>query len=167
LRRAFILLGSNIAPRDSLARATAALLDRFHVVARSPVYLTAPVGDREQDDFWNLAVEVESDGDPESLQAELHAIEDRLGRQRDPARPNGPRTVDLDLVFVEGLYGRFGGLELPSPLLAHEAFAAVPLADLAGDLRHPSLGIDLAELARRNAAAAARPPRRLAVEVAG
>jgi 2-amino-4-hydroxy-6-hydroxymethyldihydropteridine diphosphokinase len=134
--RMFILLGSNIDPRQSLARALAELRRRFKVTAVSPVYRTAPVGDANQPDFWNLAVELDNDEPPQKVQGALRFIEEILGRHRDAQRPYGPRSVDLDLVLVEGLAGSFGALELPSPLVAKESFVAVPLADLAPALSH-------------------------------
>ena len=52
--RMFVSLGSNIEPRQNLTRALAELRRRFRVTAVSPVYRTAPVGDANQPDFWNL-----------------------------------------------------------------------------------------------------------------
>ncbi len=161
----FVLLGSNIEPSAHLERALGELRTRFEVSAVSPVYRTAPVGDSDQPDFWNVAVELRDDRDPAEVQRVLHAIEDLLGRRRDPARPSGPRTADLDLVFVEGAAGRFADLDLPSPLLERHAFVAVPVADLAPRLVHPLLGVPLATLAARTVAQAGAPPQRLAVEL--
>jgi 2-amino-4-hydroxy-6-hydroxymethyldihydropteridine diphosphokinase len=162
--RMFLSLGSNIEPRANLPRALAELRRAFRVEAVSPTYLTAPVGDADQPDFFNLAVAVETDLAPEEVHAALREIEDRLGRQRDPLRPYGPRTVDLDLVLVPGVVGKFGALELPSPLVAREAFVAQPLADLAPDLLHPTLGAPLEEVARTALSCAARPPRLIELE---
>jgi 2-amino-4-hydroxy-6-hydroxymethyldihydropteridine diphosphokinase len=164
--RVFVSLGSNIEPRRNLVLALGELRRRFVVPAVSPVYLTAPVGDVEQPDFWNLVAELETDREPEVVQSELREIEDLLGRTRDPRRPYGPRTVDLDLVLAPGRTGLFGTLELPSPLLARSSFLAVPLADLAPDESHPLLGVPMKELARSLAAADRRPPRPLGVELA-
>ena len=163
--RMFILLGSNIEPRQNLARALAELRRRFKVAAVSPVYRTAPVGDAKQPDFWNLAVELDNDEPPQKVQGALRFIEEILGRHRDAQRPYGPRSVDLDLVLVEGLAGSFGALELPSPLVAKESFVAVPLADLAPEFSHPLLKITLGELARALVTKDPDPPRSLAVEL--
>ncbi len=163
--RMFILLGSNIEPRENLARALAELRRRFNVQGVSPVYRTAPVGDANQPDFWNVAVEMDNDEPPQKVQGALRFIEEILGRHRDLQRPYGPRSVDLDLVLVEGLAGSFGALELPSPLVAKESFVAVPLADLAPKLFHPVLKITLGELARTLVAKDPHPPRPIAVEL--
>ncbi len=159
--RMFVSLGSNVEPRSNLRRALAELRRRFTVTAVSPAYLTAPVGDRDQPDFWNLAVELDCSEPPHKVHAVLRYIEALLGRRRDPDRPFGPRTVDLDLVLVEGLSGSFGGLDLPSPLVAKEPFVTVPLADLAPEVVHPMLQVSVGALARSLLAAAPQPPRRL------
>jgi len=162
--RMFVSLGSNIEPEVNVPRAVAELRRRFAVVAVSRAYRTAPIGDADQPDFWNLAAEIESALGPESVQEQLRAIERELGRVRDPRRPFGPRIADLDLVLVEGVVGRFGGLELPSPLLAREAFVAVPVAELSPELPHPVLGTPLRELARVAAGRSPRPPEPIAME---
>ncbi len=159
--RMFVSLGSNVEPRVNLSRALAELRRRFKVVAVSSTYLTAPVGDRQQPDFWNLAAEFDCDESPTKVHAVLRYIEALLGRRRDPERPFGPRTVDLDLVLVEGMTGSFGNLDLPSPLVAKEPFVAVPLADIAPEVVHPVLQIPVRELARALVAAAPHPPQRL------
>ena len=163
--RIFLSIGSNLEPRKNLALALTELARRFEVVAVSPVYRTTPVGDSDQPDFWNLAAELASDDPPQRVQQALRAIEDALGRRRDPARPCGPRTLDLDLVLAGGLTGRFGDLELPSPLIEREAFVAVPLADIAPEFLHPLLGTTIGELARAALASAARPPQPIALEL--
>jgi 2-amino-4-hydroxy-6-hydroxymethyldihydropteridine diphosphokinase len=163
--RMFVSLGSNIEPRQNLTRALVELRRRFRVTAVSPVYRTFPVGDTNQADFWNLVAEIENDEPPQKVQGALRFIEEILGRHRDFQRPFGPRSVDLDLVLVEGLSGSFGAVELPSPLVAKESFVAVPLADLAPTLAHPVLKIPLGELARTVLAKDPHPPRPLAVEL--
>jgi 2-amino-4-hydroxy-6-hydroxymethyldihydropteridine diphosphokinase len=163
--RMFVSLGSNVEPLTHLRRAVAELHRRFTVTAVSPVYRTAPVGDVDQPEFWNMAVELECQESPEHVHEILRGIETLLGRRRDPGRPCGPRTVDLDLVLVEGVHGSFGSLNLPSPLVEREPFVAVPVADLAPDLPHPVSSVPLGQLARSLVAGAAAPPAALDVEI--
>ena len=164
MSRAFVSVGSNIHPDSNVKAAVERVRARFGPCRISPVYLTAPVGDADQPDFWNLALCFDCDLGPETVQDELHAIEDALGRRRDAARPLGPRVVDLDLVLVEGRVGVFGSLRLPSPQLERDSFVAVPVADLDPGLEHPVLGVTMSELARRAMARGGPPPRRIATE---
>lgn len=163
--RMLVSIGSNIDPARYVPRAVQALRARFSVLAVSPVYETAPVGDANQADFWNLVALIESDEPAADVQHALHEIEDSLGRTRDPARRFGPRTADLDLVLVEGEAGTFDSFVLPSPLVASEPFVAVPAADVAPDLLHPTLGVTLADVARTVLALSDARPRRVAVEI--
>jgi 2-amino-4-hydroxy-6-hydroxymethyldihydropteridine diphosphokinase len=160
-----VSVGSNIQPERFVPRAIEQLRQRLGPVKVSSAYRTVPVGDTAQPDFWNLAVIFETELSPEAINAELHAIERHLGRSHDPSRPWGPRAIDLDLVLLGDLVGRFGAVELPSPQLAEQAFVAVPAAELAPRLKHPLLGVTLAELAVTTAAACDRPPRRVAEDV--
>lgn len=165
MRRTFVSVGSNIQPERHVALAVRTMRERFGPLELSPLYRTAPAGDPDQPYFWNLAVCFSCDREPESVQGELHAIEDALGRMRDAARPLGPRTVDLDLVLMEGRTGAFGGFRLPSPHLETDSFVAVPVADLAPDLVHPVLGLTMSEIARRTIARGGEPPSRLIPQV--
>lgn len=159
MRRAFVLFGSNIAPFEHLAWALAELRASFDVVTTSPPFWTAPVGDTDQEDFINACIEIRTDAGPDAIHERLREIERRLGRRRNPARPFGPRTVDLDLVLIEGLAGEFGELKLPSPLLEREAFVAVPLAALAPEIVPPGARRNLASIAQEAIARCTRPPR--------
>jgi 2-amino-4-hydroxy-6-hydroxymethyldihydropteridine diphosphokinase len=161
LSRCLVSVGSNIQPDRHVPRALDLLRRRFGALQVSTIYVTTPVGDTAQPDFWNLAVSFDTDLTPEAVSAELHDVEERLGRRRDASRPWGPRSIDLDLVMLGDLVGRFAGVELPSPQLARHAFVAVPVAELAPDGRHPVLGVSLAELARRALETCDHPPRRM------
>jgi len=163
--RAYVLLGSNIQPEDNIRRALSELSRRFLVVAISPAFETEPVGDPHQPRFWNLAVELQAEGDPIALHASLRDIEHTMGRQRDPDRPFGPRSIDLDLILLEGFAGTFGPVTLPSPQLHREAFVAVPVAALAPDFVHPELGLSLQDVARMTLGPDVHRPVQLPVEL--
>ncbi len=150
MRRTVVLMGSNVQPERHMAKATTALARAYRVAAVSPAFRTRPVGDRDQPDFLNAAAVLLTDDDPSAVERVLHAIESDLGRVRDPARPCGPRTIDLDIVVVEGVAEGPGA---PDPLLLTEPFAALPVASVAPDLVHPGTGATMAEIARRLLAA--------------
>ena len=100
------------------------------VVDVSPVYLTAPVGDIAQPDFYNLVVIADSTLDPNALLERAQAIEQAYGRFRDPAAPGGPRTLDIDLIVVGTRTSNTPELVLPHPHAHERAFVLVPWLDI-------------------------------------
>ncbi|MGC8916516.1 MAG: 2-amino-4-hydroxy-6-hydroxymethyldihydropteridine diphosphokinase [Thermoanaerobaculum sp.] len=142
-----LLLGSNIHPERHIPAAKKAIRELLASCAFSRTFVTEPVGDPDQPAFWNVAARGLTPLAIEALQRELAELEARHGRQRDPARPCGPRTLDVDILLFGHQVGRFGALELPSPLLAREAFVLIPAAEVAPDWLHPVLGKTLGELA--------------------
>jgi 2-amino-4-hydroxy-6-hydroxymethyldihydropteridine diphosphokinase len=144
---AYVGLGSNLGDRArAIYDGVRLLLDAVPGSARlSPLYETAPVDFLEQPDFLNGVLELPGELPPplELLDACL-AAEARLGRER--GVPKGPRTIDLDLLLYGETIYNDQRLTLPHPRLHLRRFALEPLADLAPGLRHPSLGLTVAEL---------------------
>lgn len=130
MARAFLGLGSNLGDRHRLLReAVAALPD---VVAVSPVYETDPVGGPDQGPYLNVVVQLETRLDPKGLLAvarEREAAADRVRDQR-----WGPRTLDVDILWVEGVEVHEPDLEVPHPRMWQRRFVLAPLHDLAPDL---------------------------------
>ena len=148
---AYIALGANLSsptgpPEATLAAAAERLAAIGRIAARSSLYSTAPVGFAKQPRFVNAVLAFETDLSPRGLLSMLLAIEHGFGRTRDPRRPNGPRTLDLDLLFYGDLVLGASGLELPHPRLAERAFVLVPLHEVAPDLRDPRSGETIAQL---------------------
>ncbi len=137
--RAAIGIGANLGDRLATMREAVARLSRVAtVLARSRVYETAPVGGPPQGDYLNAAVVVDYNGEPLALLDELLRIEAELGRERYVRW--GPRTVDLDLLWIEGLVVEHTRLFVPHPRLAERAFALVPLLEVAPGARDPQSG---------------------------
>ena len=139
---AFVGLGANLGDRLENLRLAVGRLDAaagVRVLRCSPVYETAPQGPvRQQPPFINAVCAVETALAPRDLLACLLDVERSLGRQRDV--PQGPRTIDLDLLLYGATVAAEPGLEVPHPRLPERAFVLVPLLDLAPDLRHPQTG---------------------------
>jgi 2-amino-4-hydroxy-6-hydroxymethyldihydropteridine diphosphokinase len=133
-RRAFIGLGSNLGDRRAHLRAAVeGLQSGGDVVAVSPLYETEPVGGPAgQDNFLNLVVELRTADTPRALLERCRALEaaaDRVRRER-----WGPRTLDADVLWVEGEQVDEADLTVPHPRLWERRFVLAPLADLAPDL---------------------------------
>jgi 2-amino-4-hydroxy-6-hydroxymethyldihydropteridine diphosphokinase len=150
VNQVFISLGSNIDPETNLPAAVQ-LLRRFgDVTAVSAVYETLPVGYYDQPNFLNAAVLLETDRSlDEILEVVVPEIERALDRVRDPARLDGPRTIDLDVLLFNDLVTGVGRHELPDPHILQHAFVAVPLAELDPERRHPVTGETFASIASR------------------
>lgn len=151
MHTAYIGMGGNLAswagpPASTLAAAVHRLQSLGRVVSRSSLYMTEPVGFRDQPLFINAAVELETPLAPRPLLDELLAIEKECGRDRSAAIPNGPRTLDLDILLFDDLVIREPGLEIPHPRLAGRAFVLVPLNEIAPNILDPGSGESVSQL---------------------
>lgn len=128
--RAFLGLGSNLGDRRAILRAAVAALP--DLVAVSPLYETDPVGGPEQGPYLNLVVELDTARSPRALLAlagELEAAAERVREAR-----WGPRTLDVDVLWVEGVTVDEPDLVVPHPRMHARRFVLAPLRDLAPDL---------------------------------
>jgi 2-amino-4-hydroxy-6-hydroxymethyldihydropteridine diphosphokinase len=127
-----IALGANLGDRLATLREAVRRIDALAPVrATSRVYETAPVGGPAQPDYLNAAILVEWEGTPIELLDRLQAIELALGRVR--SVPNAPRTLDLDILWIEGTELETNRLTVPHPRLLSRAFALRPLLDVVPD----------------------------------
>lgn len=139
--RAAIALGSNLdgpEARVRLAFAQLGALPATRLLARSALYRTAPVGFLDQPAFVNACALVETSLGPRELLDALLAIERGHGRVRDV--PDGPRTLDLDIVLYGDLALHEPGLTLPHPRAHERAFVLAPLLDVWPDAIIPGRG---------------------------
>jgi 2-amino-4-hydroxy-6-hydroxymethyldihydropteridine diphosphokinase len=144
---AYVAAGSNVRPRESLARALGILAREFPGMRVSRAYSNAAVG-FAGDDFVNLVISFPAELQPAKLIERLKAVEGECGRE--PGAPKwGPRTLDLDLLLYGDHLGRFEGRTLPHPDLVTRAWVLGPLAELAPGLVHPLLGERFDALWRR------------------
>ncbi len=132
MRRAFFSLGSNLGDRGALLRAGVHAVRDGDDARVSRVYVTEPVGGVAQPDFWNLVVEVATAAPPRELLARAQRAEAEAGRVRDVRW--GPRTLDVDVVWIDGYASDDPDLTVPHPRAFARAFVLVPWRELAPDL---------------------------------
>jgi 2-amino-4-hydroxy-6-hydroxymethyldihydropteridine diphosphokinase len=128
--RAFLGLGSNLGDRWALLEAAVAALP--DVVAVSPLYETDQVGGPDQGAFLNLVVELDTDRTPRELLALCAEREEAAARVREVRW--GPRTLDVDVLWVDGATVDEPDLVVPHPRMRERRFVLAPLRDLAPDL---------------------------------
>lgn len=110
------------------------------IVARSRLYETAPIGP-DQPDYLNAAVLLDTALSPLELLDDLRGIEASLGRDRAREGRWGPRTLDLDMLWIADTCVEEERLTVPHPRLHERAFAVMPLLDVAPAARDPRTGV--------------------------
>jgi 2-amino-4-hydroxy-6-hydroxymethyldihydropteridine diphosphokinase len=141
--KAFVGLGSNLGEREVTLRAAIGRLRGLpdvEVIRVSSFRDTEPVGPVDQPRFLNGAVELETGLSARGLLDVLLELEQAFGRNRAAVAPQGPRTLDLDLLLYGEAVIDEPGLEVPHPRLHERRFALEPLADLNPALEVPGKG---------------------------
>jgi len=132
----YLALGSNLGDRlANLKQAISSLTPQLDVKTKSQVYETPPWGFEDQPKFLNQVIKAQTYLDPEPLLKHLKRLEVALGRQE--SFPNGPRLIDIDLLFYDDLVLNKPFLVIPHPRLHERGFVLLPLMDIAPDLVHP------------------------------
>ncbi len=159
-RRAYVALGSNLGDSQRYvqqAMEALARLEHTQLLARSSLYRTEAWGVTDQPPFVNAAVALQTRLAPHALLDAMLAIERAAGRVRDGTRW-GPRTLDLDLLHVDGVQLADERLTLPHPRIAERAFVLLPLHDIAPELFLSGQGRVAELLARVDPAGCERLP---------
>jgi len=142
-RRAFLGLGTNLGDRRGYLRDAVDAIPGLVMV--SSVYETEPVGGPEQDAYLNIVVEVETELDPHGLLELCRTLERAAGRERRVRW--GPRTLDVDVLWIDGVSVDDDELTVPHARMYQRNFVVVPLLEIAPDLEVElaTLGYDEAE----------------------
>lgn len=145
MAKLYLALGSNIGDRaENLKAAITAIKPEVVATKCSPVYETPPWGYDDQPQFLNQVIEAETDLLPKDLLAHLKETEKLLGREK--TFKNGPRVIDLDIIFYNDLVVNSPPLVIPHAHMQERAFVLVPLAAIAPDFHHPILMQSVSEL---------------------
>lgn len=147
----FVALGSNLGDRLGTLLAAVEELDRLpmtRVERRSRFIETEPEGPPGQGPYLNGVAQLRSRLEPRPLLEALLAIEHRHGRRRASEQPQGPRTLDLDLLLHGQRVLREGDLVLPHPRMHQRHFVLAPLAEIAPRTLHPLLHASVESLLR-------------------
>ena len=143
MAQVYVSVGSNIDRERNISAALQGLTELYGELQLSSVYESDAVG-FDSEPFYNLVLGYTTDQPPQTVQAELHRIEDRFGRLRTGAL--SARTLDLDLLLYDDLVMSDGKLVLPREDITRYAFVLGPLAEIAATARHPVSGVTYADM---------------------
>lgn len=153
LTKTYLGLGSNQGKRGENLKEAMLNLERWGVkiLRASSIYETEPVGLANQPWFYNMAVWAETGLSPEELLKAVSLIELAMGRQRGAIGGqipvvNGPRPIDIDILFYGDEVVEMPGLNIPHPRIEMRNFVLVPMAELAPELVHPLKKMSIKEL---------------------
>jgi len=134
----FIGIGSNVSREENIRSGVKSLRFLYGEMIVSPVYESKAYG-FEGDNFYNLVISIHTDSSLQMLLESMHEIENNHGRVR-----NLPtlfsRTLDLDLLIYGDLVCHTDDLDIPRADIVNYSFILGPLADIAGEFKHPESG---------------------------
>ena len=137
MKKVILGLGSNrnyngLTSLQILSKACASLSEILSFITLSSVYISKPMCYENRDNFYNMALSGFLDDDilPEVLLEKIHLIEKEFGRNREKEIRNGPRSLDIDIEYIEGLSLNTENLKIPHPKIKERAFVLVPVLEI-------------------------------------
>jgi 2-amino-4-hydroxy-6-hydroxymethyldihydropteridine diphosphokinase len=143
---AYIGIGSNLGNRQKNCLRAIELLEERGIIVKkkSSMYETEPWGVKNQPQFINMALEIETELEPHELLRTLKDVEKEVGRG--VTFKWGPRIIDLDILLFNDLFLREDNLQIPHPLMHERDFVLKPLCEIAPERIHPLLKVSICDL---------------------
>jgi 2-amino-4-hydroxy-6-hydroxymethyldihydropteridine diphosphokinase len=144
----YLGLGTNLGDRmANLGNAIGCLGVGLQLAKVSSVYESEPVGYSQQPFFLNVVCSVFTLLSPRVLLRYVKDIEFKIGRR--PSFVDGPRLIDVDILFYGRRLVQSKVLTIPHPDIADRGFVLLPLAEIAPEMVHPGNGLTIIELLSR------------------
>ena len=142
----FLSLGGNLGNTQEIFEACYPMIENKVgvILQQSSLYRTAAWGLQDQADFTNQVILVETTLNPHTILTEIQAIEKALGRERKITW--GPRTLDLDILFIDQQIIQTTVLQVPHPHIQDRKFVLIPMEEIAGNFKHPVFNKSMVEL---------------------
>lgn len=136
MKQIFLGLGTNLGEKKkNLEKAREKIVVIAKTIKSSPIYETPPFGIAEQPYFYNQVLEIETILKPKLLLEKLLAIEKEMGRVR--TMKNGPRIIDIDILFYDNLILKTESLQIPHTGAVTRSFVLIPMNEIAPEFVHP------------------------------
>jgi 2-amino-4-hydroxy-6-hydroxymethyldihydropteridine diphosphokinase len=145
----YLLLGSNLGEKKKqINQAVDLIVAKIGpVIKQSSFYETEPWGFSSKENFLNKALQILTSLSPEEVMQKIGEIEKWFGRERS-GKSYSSRTMDIDILFYDGLVLDKEILKIPHPLIQDRRFVLVPLDEIAHELVHPVFLKTIEELLR-------------------
>ena len=139
-----IALGSNIVNYKINFQNAIESVSKFgQIKSVGQIYVSKPYGLKEQNNFYNTAIEILTTCQPMELMSKLQSIEKKLIKNK--KIPNGPRKIDLDIIFFGSKIVKNFQIEIPHPKAMDRDFVLKPICDFKPFYRHPLSKLTLKE----------------------
>jgi len=143
----YLSIGTNLGDKlENLRGAIKRLknVENINLLKVSSIYETQPYGNKNQDNFYNIAVKLSTNLEPAELCSQLKKIEKEMGRVA--SEKWGPRIIDLDIIFYDDLIYDDDKLHIPHLESAKRDFVIVPIIEIESDFYHPREKIFLKDI---------------------
>lgn len=152
MEKVFIALGGNVGNvSENFEIASEKIKEMIgRVIKQSSIYKTEPWGNKNQNDFLNSVICVETDLNSDEVLKNILSIEKAMGRDRNKDNQFAPRTIDIDILFYGEKIINNDNLVIPHPRLHLRNFVLTPLMEIAPGLIHPVLNKTIKELFQSN-----------------